>query len=159
MNPSVLGALAAGLLAILWIARRRPPPLLVDSDGSAIAALNRAQIVRAREVAEAPAAGAGGADPAPDWLPPTPSLHADARERRRFLASLACLFAGDGPSRHQAMVAARRWGDAATLPLLRRGLRDPDPRVMGEAARAMEAFRGRPRQPAPPDPRRVARIR
>jgi len=83
-----------------------------------------------------------------------------------LLAALEALFRGDGSSRLQAIEAAHRWGDRRCLPLLRRGLRDPDPAVMRTAAVAIERFRGRPCAPAAQSrpqgsaaPRKVSRTR
>jgi HEAT repeat protein len=174
MNPSLLGALTAFVLTGLWLLGRRRSPLEAAHDTSAVVALNRAQIALVQDLAAAQAAqGEGGhggtsteADPQSLSLLPLP---ASGRERLAFLARLGALARGDAGGRLQAMAAARRWGHPAALPLLRRGLRDPDPAVMREAARAMEQFRGRPFPSAPPlpgvaaqwapRPRKVARIR
>ena len=60
-----------------------------------------------------------------------------------FLKSLHAQLAGDTGERLAAMQAARAWGHRATLPLLKRGLRDSNLEVVLEAAQAMERFRGR----------------
>ncbi|MEB3331787.1 MAG: HEAT repeat domain-containing protein [Synechococcaceae cyanobacterium] len=87
-------------------------------------------------------------------------------QRRMLLRQLGQLARGDDRQRRQAMKLARRWGDRAALPLLRRGLHDPDPQVMREAALAIERFRGRPQAPVaaaarvqPAPPRNVSRTR
>ena len=46
------------------------------------------------------------------------------------------------------MEAALAWGDPLCLPLLRRGLKDADLRVVALAARGLERFRGRRKKPA-----------
>lgn len=169
MNPSLLGALAAFLLAGLWLLGRRPSPLGAARDTSAVVALNRAQIALVQHLVAAQSGhGVASAEAGPQELPLLP-LPASGRERLAFLARLGALCRGDVAGRLQAMAAARRWGHPAALPLLRRGLRDPDPAVMREAARAIEQFRGRPFPSAPPlpgmaaqlasRPRNVARIR
>ncbi|MFN9646295.1 MAG: hypothetical protein ACK6BG_14510, partial [Cyanobacteriota bacterium] len=57
MNPSLLGVLAAFALATgLWLAGRRPRPLLKNTDTRAVAALNRAQNTLVREARNAPPA-------------------------------------------------------------------------------------------------------
>jgi hypothetical protein len=164
MNGSLLAA-AAGLLSmLLWLAsRRRPAPLLASTSTAAVAALNRAQLSLVHQPPELPHP-AVGADQQP--LPP----RGDARQRRLLFARLQTQLGGDQPQRLAAMRQARRWGDPAVLPLLRRGLRDVDLAVCAEAARAVERFRGRPAtvgsapgaMPAPaqlPLPRNVARTR
>jgi hypothetical protein len=183
MNPSLLGVLAAFALATgLWLARRRPRPLLTSTDTREVAALNRAQntlVWEARQAApaeEPPQAGAwnggaGGAGADSDgWAPrrplvalPAPRL--SAAERQAWLRELARHDAAGGRQRLAAMRRARAWRGREVLPLLRRGLRDVDPAVMREAALAMEAFRGRSRPiaAAPAQvasaPRKVARTR
>jgi hypothetical protein len=184
MHPSLLGAVSATLLVVLWLAtRRRPRPFLRSADTSAVAALNRAQIAWVGPAAwpesgetlevDAPAAapqaeeqpgsvglaGAGLRLPAPGA----------ARARRRLLQRLAASAAAADPAeRLEAMRIARRWGDRAVLPLLRRGLRDVHPAVVEQAALALAASRGRPVAGAAPygagaqppaRPRRVSRTR
>jgi hypothetical protein len=136
MNGSLLAASAALLSVLLWLAtRRRPVPLLVSTSTEAVAALNRAQLTLVHEQARdlaASAAGSAQALPAPG----------DARGRQALLAQLQAQFAGDQRQRLAAMQLAHRWGDRATLPLLRLGLRDGDLAVRGEAAQAIARFRG-----------------
>jgi HEAT repeat protein len=164
-------ALASLLGLVLWLITRRPPrALLRSTDTTAVAALNRAQIelVSRVEPVESPADPAVTAGPEQDGaavaLPPPPRT---AFERRAFVRQLQHWGAGDPEQRLRAVRAARRWSNPALLPLLRRGLRDGDPRVMAEAAAAIAAYRGRPVpvQPGagiPPlgtAPRRVSRTR
>jgi hypothetical protein len=59
------------------------------------------------------------------------------------LAELERQFQAGGAQRQQAMACCRAWGHRAALPLIRRGLKDADTTVMGLAAEAMAAFRGR----------------
>ncbi len=166
MNPSLLGAAAATLLVALWlVTRRQPRPFLRSADTSAVAALNRAQrelVAPGPAAAVPPPIAAADSPPAEQPLP----RRADQRGRAQLLARLAAAAHGSQPERLEAMRTARRWGHPATLPLLRRGLRDVHPAVVQEAAQALEAFRGRTR-PAPqaeltaarPRPRTVSRTR
>ena len=172
MNPSLLGAAAATVLVALWlVTRRQPRPFLRSADTSAVAALNRAQrelvtpapaTAPPKEEKEAPPVATTDSSPARQPLP----RRADLRGRALLLARLAAAAHGTQPERLEAMRIARRWGHPATLPLLRRGLRDVHPAVVREAAQALEAFRGRTR-PSPqaelaaarPSPRTVARTR
>jgi HEAT repeat protein len=177
MNPSLLGVLAAVVVATgLWITGRRPRPLLNSTDAHEVAALNRAQNTLVWEARQAPPvaaveegspeAGAGGSD---GWSPrcPLPALTAprlSAAERLAWLRELRRHERAGGAQRLAAMRRARAWGAREVLPLLRRGLRDPDPAVVREAALGMEAFRGRPGPvapavQAPAAPRTMARTR
>lgn len=179
MPTSLTAALAAAVVAALWLLGRRRPPLIQNADTSAVAALNRAQIALVQAGAMAPAAGEHP-DARPDSESPESSDNRSERERPRalelpqrrvthevlrFQAKLRTLYTQGGASRLEAIQAARHWGDPSTLPLLRQALRDPDPAVVREAAAAIHRFRGRPgsgaqkaSQPVAA-PRRVARTR
>jgi hypothetical protein len=180
MNPSQLGAVAALLLLVLWLVGRRPKPrpFLRSADTSAVAALNRSQIARVSGRAS-PSPRGPGAPPQPP-IPPSPAAQAatalaahpipargDRRGRQRLLRRLQAAGGASLPERIAALRLARRWGHPATLPMLRRGLRDVHPAVVLEAAQALEAYRGRtlpPPTPAasprsPRSPRTVARTR
>ena len=158
MNPQSFGALAAFVAVILWITSRRRPSPLVGLDASAVAALNRAQIslVQQEAAAQAEVRAVGGAVPL--------AAPQGARQQQLFLRALDRQLQGDTDQRLAAMQAARAWGHRATLPLLKRGLRDVSPLVVLEASQAMEVFRGRtaaavqPQASARP-PRNVARTR
>ena len=185
MPASLTAALAAAVVAALWLLGRRRPSLIRNADTSAVAALNRAQIALVQAGGRDPAAlqaGSAGATPkeqlgsgSPE-SPGSPSPSArpvtlQLPERRathevlRFRATLRTHYNQGGTWRLEAIRAARHWGDRSTLPLLRQALRDPDPAVVREAAAAIERFRGRPSrsrretpQSAAP-PRKVARTR
>ena len=181
MPASLTAAVAAAVLAALWLLGRRRQPLIRDADTSAVAALNRAQIalvqsgVGARTATlaaptkgllgsgspESPGSPSGQERPTTLELPERRATH----EVLRFRATLRTLYKQGGSSRLEAVQAARHWGDPSTLPLLRQALRDPDPAVVREAAAAIHRFRGRPgsgAQKAPQPaaaPRRVSRTR
>jgi len=166
MHPSFAAAVVAAVLTATWLLGRRRVPLLRDVDTSAVAALNRAQIalVQAGGAGTAPANPARLIPPSARSVPrPAAPPVASAAGRAAHRAQLEAWFRGDGASRLQAIEAAHRWGDRLTLPLLRRGLRDPDPAVMRAAAAAIDRFRGRPAPAASPQraplPRRVSRTR
>ncbi|SBO43586.1 HEAT repeat domain-containing protein [Cyanobium sp. NIES-981] len=170
MPPSSLGAAAAVLaLIVWWLGRRRPAVMLRSTDASAVAALNRAQLEAplssgpfSQSPAERSAADPGTGHLEDDLPVPPPGRPPSPLERRSLLGRLHRGLRGDSQARLAAIRAARRWGDQAVLPLLRRGLRDPDPAVMREAALGLERFRGRTpatqvRLAAPPLPRNVSR--
>jgi hypothetical protein len=151
MNPTVLSACAALLLALLWLAqRRRPVTLLRSTDASAVAALNRAQIARpldaptAGDAAVVQAAGRLGSPLAAGSGLGLP-LPGQALERRSLLRELNSRVRGVAAQRREAIELAGRWGHPSVLPLLRRGLRDVDPGVVAASAAALERFRACPR--------------
>lgn len=165
MNPSLLAVLVAVALSTgLWLAGRRPRPLLKSTDTRTVAALNRAQNTLVWQARQAPPAdpaeerdpGAGGESDG--WAPrmslaPLPPSRLSAAERRAWLGELWRHYEAGGRQRLEAMRRARAWGRREVLPLLRRGMRDGDPAVMREAALGMEAFRGRPAPRTRLDPR------
>jgi hypothetical protein len=130
------------LAVLIWVGSRRKPTPFASLDASAVAALNRAQISLVQrnlvdpndELSSAPSSSAT----AMNW-----ALPADPRGQAAFLKGLQAQLAGDTGERLAAMQAARAWGHRATLPLLKRGLRDSNLEVVLEAAQAMERFRGR----------------
>ena len=171
MNPSLLAAIAAALLAATWLtSRRRPRPFLRSDDTRAVAALNRAQIalvtVQSSSPPPAPApdpvesgpTGVAGRDALRELWPEL-SGAPSARQRLALVRQLERWSQGSPDDRLRAMALARRWRHRCLLPLLHRGLRDPDPRVMAEAASAMQAFRGRSPGPVPHAAAAVSRPR
>jgi hypothetical protein len=167
MNAPASAALLLALLASLWLlGRRRPRSILRCTDTAEVAALNRAQIQLRRDnplppaasdssrrrsaqpagarTATSPGAAAAGAPP-PAWLrqalAPPPR---NDRERRQLQHQLSLWCGGSLEQRLTALATSGRWRHPCMLPWLRRALRDPDPRVMAAAARAIEAFRAHP---------------
>ena len=163
-------ALASLLALVLWLTtRRQPRALLRSTDTTAVAALNRAQLVHRAEVMVEPrpadnpalvgAPSAAAAEQATEALPPIPRT---ATERRAYLRQLRLWAAGDPEQRLRALRSARQWSHPSLLPLLRLGLRDGDPRVMAAAAAAIAPYRGRSVSAQPGAaalPRRVSRTR
>lgn len=142
MNTQSVGALAAFLAVLIWVVSRRKPTPFASLDASAVAALNRAQISLVQRNLVDPkdelSSATSSITTAASW-----ALPADPREQAAFLKGLYTQLAGDTGERLAAMQAARAWGHRATLPLLKRGLRDSNLAVVLEAAQAMERFRGR----------------
>jgi hypothetical protein len=142
MNTQSVGALAAFLAVLIWVVSRRKPTPFASLDASAVAALNRAQISLVQLNLVGPndelSSTTSSSTKSARW-----ALPVDLREQAAFLKGLQAQLAGDTGERLAAMQAARAWGHRATLPLLKRGLRDSNPAVVLEAAQAMERFRGR----------------
>lgn len=150
-------AIPAGLVALFLVLKGRPvKPLLARTDVDDIAALNRQQlslVLEADPLAESPHEPAQ----APNWATPTTE-----RERLALMQQLTQAMNAGPEDRLQAVLRADDWGASAVLPILRRGLRDSDARVMEAAASAMQRFRGAAKRPQPqaaPLPRNVARMR
>lgn len=156
MNASIPAALLMLLLAGgWWLGRRRSRPFLRSTDTTAVAELNRAQIERLQLLAPPPAELRDPvADPAAGSLLAASAvafsaggspvaLPLEPRDRRRRLRQLHAWMRGSRAQRLQALAIARLSPQRDVLPLLRLGLRDPDPAVMAAAAAAMARFRGR----------------
>lgn len=152
MNASVSAALLLLLLSGGWLlGRRHRRPFLRSTDTGPVVALNRAQIERLRQ--RSPAASAlEQASPSRPTLPATVvagskpelvPLSSQPRMRRQRLQQLQGWLTGSREQRLDVMAVASVSGGRDALPLLRRGLRDPDPAVMAAAAAAMQRFRGR----------------
>jgi hypothetical protein len=151
MHPSLSAALVLLLLAGGWLlGRRRTRPFLSSTDTAAVVALNRAQMERLHQrtsaAANAPESArpawpraSAGIDPSLELAP----LPTQPRMRRERLRQLEAWLAGSREQRLAAMTVASRSAGRDVLPLLRRGLRDPDPAVMAAAALVMQRFRGR----------------
>ena len=152
-NVLVPGAVVL-LAVVVWLRRKPLKPMLASTDASSVAQLNRAQlelVVDPRRPVSAPE------DPLAHWS--APQSHQD----RIVLQDRLRARMGGGPDdRLLAVREAALWGHRSVLPLLRRALRDSDPRVVEAAAAAIGPFRGTTRpvsaQTVRP-PRNVSRMR
>lgn len=155
MHPSLSAALVLLLLAGGWLlGRRRTRPFLRSTDTAAVVALNRAQMERLHQrsaaAANAPESArpawpraSAGIDPSHELSLELSPLPTQPRMRRERLRQLEAWLAGSREQRLAAMTVASRSAGRDVLPLLRRGLRDPEPAVMAAAAVVMQRFRGR----------------
>ncbi|MFM2080840.1 MAG: hypothetical protein RLZZ124_582 [Cyanobacteriota bacterium] len=180
MSQALTGAAIAAVIAVCWLLGQPRRRILRSTDTTAVATLNRVQMERLVAGAAAtpfPAAGGGeeadadtradGGHQAPIGTGPAAGglrWPVEARERGLLRRQLERQFSAGGEGRRQAIALCALWRDRTTLPLIRRGLRDPDPVVMGLAAAAMAAFRGRATaaripQPMARAPRNVSRTR
>ena len=95
-----------------------------------------------------------------DWEPPK-----NPQERIILRELLQKLITGSPDERLQAVTISDLWGHATILPILRKGLRDSDSRVIAKAASALEKHRGVPistnsqEEGTPRPPRNVALMR
>lgn len=164
MNQLLAGGAALVLMAVLWGLGRRPgKTLLRSTDAASVAAINRAQLglVQAPASEMEPRIQPGSVEETSDlvlFTPPVSSAERITLERHLREA----MDQGDPAQRLEAIRVAGQWGHVSVLPLLRRGLRDPDSLVVEAAAKAIEHHRGATRpspvQKARP-PRNVARMR
>ena len=146
---------AVGLLAVfLWLQRKPLKPMLSSTDASAVAQLNRTQlelVIEAEQLSKIEDVDLSA------WTSPV-------TVQETIILQKALRFGmNSGPEeRLLAVRQAARWGHRSVLPLLRRALRDSDPRVVESAAQAIEQFRSTPHrtvvQAARP-PRNVSRMR
>ena len=126
-------AISASVLAIvLWLLTRRRP-LWTSNAPAGPAALDRSALV-------VTATGQLAAtDPQPASGPMRVGLN--QQNRRQRLLGLSAQLKGSPEQRLLALVQLSGWTDRSVLPLLRRALRDPNLKVVGAAAAAMEPYR------------------
>ncbi len=72
-----------------------------------------------------------------DWQSPR-----NPQERINLKNHLLKLIQGNPDERLKAINIAQRWGHTTVIPILRRGLKDSDSRVMSTSAAAITKFRG-----------------
>jgi len=146
---------AVGLLAVfLWLQRKPLKPMLSSTDASAVAQLNRTQlelVIEAEQLSKIEDVDLSA------WTSPV-----TAQETISLQKALRFGMNSGPEERLLAVRQAARWGHRSVLPLLRRALRDSDPRVVESAAQSIEPFRSTPHrtvvQAARP-PRNVSRMR
>ncbi len=129
-------AISASVLAIvLWLVSRRRP-LWSSQAPAGSAALDHAALVvtPARQSAVVDTQSLAG--------PIRPGL--GQLNRRQRLLGLSAQLNGSPEQRLLALVQLSGRADRSVLPLLRRALRDPDLKVMGAAAAAIEPYRASP---------------
>ena len=152
-NVLVPGAVVL-LAVVVWLRRKPLKPMLASTDASSVAQLNRAQlelVVDSRRPVSAPE------DPLAHWS--APQSHQD---RIVLQDRLRARMSGSPDDRLLAVREAALWGHRSVLPLLRRALRDSDPRVVEAAACAIGPFRGMARKGSAQTvrpPRNVSRMR
>lgn len=144
MTQALSGAAIAAVIAVCWLlGRPRPRRILRSTDTAAVAALNRGQIERLISTAASDSDGPGASAQEANQ-PASSGWPRDVRGRAQLLRRLEGQFAAGGGQRREAIQLCAAWRHRATLPLLRRALRDGDPTVVALAAEAMTAFRGHP---------------
>ena len=164
MTQLLAGGAALVLMAVLWGLGRRPGKVLLRStDAASVAAINRAQLgvvetVLTEDNSTSSVEPVSAEMAAVQFRPPAGVSERIALERQLRQA----MDQGDPLLRLDAIVTAGAWGHGNVLPLLRRGLRDADSRVVEAAAAAIARHRGATKVPeilAARPPRNVARMR
>ena len=121
---------AVGLLAVfLWLQRKPLKPMLSSTDASAVAQLNRTQlelVIEAKQLSKIEDVDLSA------WTSPV-----TAQETISLQKALRFGMNSGPEERLLAVRQAARWGHRSVLPLLRRALRDSDPRVVESAAQAI----------------------
>ena len=114
---------AVGLLAVfLWLQRKPVKPMLSSTDASAVAQLNRTQlelVIEAEQLSKIEDVDLSA------WTSPV-----TAQETISLQKALRFGMNSGPEERLLAVRQAARWGHRSVLPLLRRALRDSDPRVV-----------------------------
>ena len=163
MNQLIAGGAAFVLVLVLWGLGRRPSKTILSStDAGMVAAINRAQLGLVDsgldKGAPSPEPIADAADVQQVWQRPSSEAQAIAL-RKRLRDSFN---QGHPDERLEAIQIAFEWGHRSSVPLLRRGLRDADARIVQLSAVAIERHRAghspAAAQPVRP-PRNVARMR
>ncbi len=164
MTQLLAGGAAFVLVAVLWLLGRRPSKTLLRStDAGSVAAINRAQLGLVRSDASALPESSTAAEASEVSAAQVFALPVGTAARLALAKELRQAMDQGGPEQRLAAVErAGLWGHRSVLPVLRRGLRDSDRRVVLAAAAGIERQRGATRpslsQPARP-PRNVARMR
>lgn len=140
-------AISAAVLAVLlWLLSRRRSAFWDHQAVVGCAAPLPAAITLVQSPAVAPSSGA--------------TAPVAARQGAARLLCWAGQLKASVSQRTAAVEQMASWGDRATVPLLKRALRDPHPEVAAAAAAAMARFRGRSPavQPAGAPSARVVRL-
>ena len=139
MNQVFAGATALILASILWSFGKKPKEGIFSKiNPKAIEGLHDPQIslVQKKNVSSIKR-GDAPVFIKNDWQPPK-----SVKERKTLTDHLRKLISGSPEDRLKAMAIAEKWESTNVLPILRRGLKDSDSRVVVAAARAIKKYRG-----------------
>ncbi|WP_320666895.1 HEAT repeat domain-containing protein [Prochlorococcus sp. MIT 1307] len=164
MNQVIAGASALILALLLWGIGKKPLRGRINKNGlQNIGTASLPQLALVETTNESAHKEKHMESPSTNeivWSPPT-----SLQERIILQQHLYQLMVNGPESRLQAIILADLWGDKAVLPILRRGLKDSDSRVMKAAASAIQKYRIMPslldnQEPVTPrPPRNVALMR
>ena len=141
MNQALAGATALIIAVLLWGFGKKPRGGFIQHNGQKnIKAHNFEQIALVHNSQESSIQKAiVHLINETEWEPPK-----NTQERIILRKQLQKLFTGNPDERLQAVTLSDLWGHTTVLPILRKGLRDSDSRVMAKAASALEKHRGVP---------------
>ena len=159
MNQALAGATALIIAVLLWGFGKKPRGGFIQHNGQKnIKAHNFEQIALVHNSQESSIQKAiVHLINETEWEPPK-----NAQERIILRKKLQKLFTGNPDERLQAVTLSDLWGHTTVLPILRRGLKDSDSRIVLAAAAIVNKYRGKPKadeiQQSRP-PLNVARMR
>ncbi len=137
MNQILASALGLSLALVLWGIGRNPlKRLQANQDGFLGKSLNSANQISLVQRYERRSVKENRPNPSITW-----QLPKNSKERLVLIKRLQQLISGSPDERLEAIKLAGAWGHKRALPMLRRGLKDSDPRVVIEAARAIQKHR------------------
>ncbi|KGG14713.1 MULTISPECIES: HEAT repeat domain-containing protein [unclassified Prochlorococcus] len=133
MNQIFSAGAALLLIGTLWAFGKKPKKL-VNNEFSQYLPVNYPSLVLSKDGAE---------DQEFDLNPIHFHSPISLKEKLSLREKLKNLISSGPDERLMAVSIAEQWGDLSTLPILRRGLRDFDSRVVVKAAEAISRFKGR----------------
>ncbi len=139
MNQVFTGATALILALILWSFGKKPKEGIFSKiSPKAIKELSEPQIsLVAKKDISSVKRGSDQFFKKNHWQPPK-----SLKERKNLKDHLRKLMSSNPEDRLKAITIAQEWGTTNVLPILRRGLKDSDSRVVVAAASAIEKYRG-----------------
>ena len=135
MNQIFAGSLALILALILWGIGKKPQKVISKQDSfntfdrdpkSLVHKTNQKKIISSDLITKTTV----------DWQPPSTE-----REKISLRRKLRTLMKSNPEDRLIAIQLANKWGNSCVLPIIRRGLKDSDSRVVIAAAQGIEKFK------------------
>ena len=137
MNQILAGAVGLSLAIVLWSLGKNPLKRLQTSQmGYLQKSLHRTNQLSLVKSDERESIQEHATTPKNQWQPPK-----SPKDRLSLERKLQKLIKGGPDARLEAIRLAKKWGHSRGLPILRRGLKDVDPRVVIEAAAAIQKHR------------------
>ena len=139
MNQVFAGATALVLALILWSLGKKPKGELISKiNPSTLKDLHEPEIslVEKKDIF-LPQRPTDQVFNEVNWQPPK-----SVKEQKDLKDHLRKLISGNPEERLKAITIADKWQSINVLPILRRGLKDSDSRVMVAAAQAIQKYRG-----------------
>ena len=141
MNQVFAGATALIIGLIIWSFGKKPKEAFIGTiNPDTLEGLNKQDItlVEKRTVSRNKQISPQSLQES-DWQPPK-----SAKQRKNLQDNLRKLMSGNPEERLEAIAMADKWQSFDVLPILRRGLKDSDSRVIVASASAINKYRGVP---------------